>query len=268
MGTIENLIESDQLLLEEEGSDCIADHLRTGGRLQSPNAVFVAKLLKLKKTIDAEERYELSKSFWTDELATLHDSNQFRRDVITSIGTQLDEIVLHKNSSLKDKMDFVRDIGDLVDTVEVYYDDDAVSLSLRKGQLVSEYQNGNNPLAALAAEGRVQSPAWVITAPEGIEFEDMYSLKLYVSNLKLGAAGNATAVAPRGNILVGFDPETGAPLLQYNEGSVIATFDPYALVVCSVSSDESGNDVYTVKEVAFWFDRIQRTLEVLGIDCS
>jgi hypothetical protein len=268
IGTIENLIKSDQLVLEDEGSGSITDYFRRGERLQSPNAVFVPKLLKLQKTIDAKERYDLSRRFRFGGTSAHHDSNIFRRDIITSIGTQLDETVLCRNSSLKHKMGRVQEIRDLVDTVEVYYDDDMVSLSLSRGRFVSEYKIGHS-FAALVAGGLVQSPAWVITLPEGIELEEMHSLRLYVSNLKLGSAGTATAVLPRGNYFSGgFDPETGAPLMQYDEGSVITTFDLYAIVVCSISSDDSGNDAYTVKEVVFWFDRIQRTLEALGIDCS
>lgn len=138
-GNIDLLSETDQSLLEEDGTALIQRYLNSGEGLQSPNVMFVPTAFCLTLTPETELRYSLAKRIFPIQKC-LHDaSNDFRSDIIKSIGSNVDMTMLEKNSTLKDQRNACGDIRKLMETVEIEHDDKTTALNLRDGQLVSEY---------------------------------------------------------------------------------------------------------------------------------
>lgn len=182
-----------------------------------------------------------------------------------ALGTPSDVMLLQKNSALKYKIEVYTRIRDEMDLVMVTHDHGSTALRLSHGQLVPEFYNFNS------FSPRTTFPAWVINThtQEAEKFSDMYSSELFVSGVKLGAAGVSHTMNPRGFNILGYNNDDGTLAGFHSEGTVTHMFEPYAMVKCTqVSSDSDSEKFYVVTEVVFWFDRIEKTLKGIGVDCS
>ena len=192
-----------------------------------------------------------------------HESNASRLKIMEALGTRSDLLLLQKNSALKERTEVLSRIREEMDSVIITHDHGSTSLRLSDGQLVQEF-NDNDPF------GPSEFPAWVINAREQDveQFSDMYSPELFVSGVKLGAAGESQLMNPRGFQLLGINDD-GPVMGFHSEGTVTHKFEPYATVKCTqISPDSDSEKYYVVTEVVFWFNRIEKTLEEIGIDCS
>jgi hypothetical protein len=246
-GQIKLLSEDDHLTVannnEEENAALITKYLLSGGGLNSPNAVFVPKVLKILSTPAVKDRLHLVKSAGTIAIPkSLHVSNEFRLSIIDAIGTKSDIALLRENCALKFKKEAITLIQKMIGDVSIDHDGKLMKHDLRDGRFVPRYNGGD--------VFRTPRPAWVVPVTTRAFYNDANSLAMSISGVELGAAGFAVAFNSWPDGIEKF----------------YCMFDPYALVKSIKSSDREPR--YILTEIAFWFDRIEKTLNVLGIDCN
>ena len=262
LGEIKNLTESDEAALAaEDGPAVIKEFIYSGTGILSPNAVFVPTTLLGDTHLHHVNMATKARS--DTIIGENHESNVSRLKIMEALGTWSDLLLLQKNSALKERTEVLSRIREEMDSVIITHDHGSTSLRLSDGQLVQEF-NDNDPF------GPSEFPAWVINAREQDveQFSDMYSPELFVSGVKLGAAGESQLMNPRGFQLLGINDD-GPVMGFHSEGTVTHKFEPYATVKCTqISPDSDSEKYYVVTEVVFWLDRIEKTLKQIGIDCS
>lgn len=280
IGELANLDEKDWLALDAEplaglmeGVDTphlIARHMYSDIHIRSPNAIFIPQRLNLRRK-HIDHRFNLiSRAASTGNPSTRHLYDLERQVIVKSIGTNDDMCMLEKYSALKRENEAYAKIKSMIDTVEIIHDGGSTILSLGEGRLVSEYHYYGIGTRILANNLHPINPypAWVIRVSDGLQFKEMCSPKVYVSGVRLGAAGMDSVVHPPGLFMVGSD-EVGRPIVFESNGTIYHRYEPYAIVKCEYCSIADEVDMrYVVTEVAFWFDRIRGALDALGVDHS
>eukprot|EP00804_Cyclotella_cryptica_P003106 CCRYP_006097-RA/>CCRYP_006097-RA protein AED:0.06 eAED:0.06 QI:0/0/0/0.5/1/1/2/0/546 len=244
LGQIMLLSDDDSLTVanntEEENTALITKYLLSGEGLNSPNAVFIPETLGLLSKTMLKDRLNLVQAAGTNALPSRHDSNEFRHSIIDAIGTRSDISLLQENCAAKFKIQAIPLIQNMIAEVNIEHDGGSMKQNLRDGRVVAGYHGGN-----LFSATR---PAWVLPVAIRVFYDDVHSLKLFISGVETGAAGFS----------LGYNPlPDGVEKFYY-------MFEPYAVVKSIKSSDAEPK--YFVTEIAFWLDRIKKTLNVLGID--
>jgi hypothetical protein len=258
VGEIEHLNDADRLaLLSSEGQDgasaLLRQYLVSGEGLRSPNAIFIPKYLVINK--EDLSNFGFQSIVHPDDMKRPHhESNAFRQAIVKSIGTSKDMSRLLSNGALKNTRYETRLA---IDSILLKYDEESITLMLSDGVRVPDFDSGEFTSVFFGRSS--QFDAWVVRLPECPKCNRIsyWSLQLFVSGIRIGAPGRSSSEIPAG---FGHDG-------VYGHGSMLIIYEPYALVRGSIYiCPETGEQSYELNEVAFWFNRIQETLTVLGIE--
>jgi len=256
-GQVKHLSDDDCLAVANNSKDenrvVLWQYLVSGQGLDSPEAVFIPKCLALEHTSTIEDRVKLVKSAITIP-KFLHVSNAFRHSVIDAIGTKSDINLLQQNCAAKFKKEVFTLLEDMIATVEIIVDSRSSSSSfkfdLRQGRLVKEYNYGS--LYHMFIQSSNQ-PAWVLRlngAASTCSFDiEGGSLTLFVS----GAEVCTTEITAYDDLPDG--SHWGCHLFMH-----------YAVMKCFKISETGPN--YVISEFAFNLEKIEETLNILGISCN
>lgn len=254
VGEVKFLSIPDQIAVKnnthEENEFLFANYFLSRNGLNSPNAVFIPKLLKLERNPIQEIRL-LANFVHTTNPKFIpnwhHNSHDFCHDIIKAIGKKSDMTLLQETAQLKYKKEIVSSIREMIDSVRISHDRGSIALLLSAGQLVTDYRYDHLSSEFYRRNRRLES-AWVLFLSENFLYSNIYSLKISVSGVEMGAAGLSIEFSPGNN----------------EEGTVYYCFNRDVLVK---SIQCSAEPTYNVTEIVFWLDSIENTLNALGIDC-
>ncbi|KAL7516581.1 hypothetical protein ACHAWX_003595 [Stephanocyclus meneghinianus] len=243
-GQIKLLSADDRLIVanntEKKNNALIRKYLLSGEGLNSPHAVFIPKVIKLEFTPMLNRRLRLVKSASKDSIPkSVHVSNECRHAIINAIGEQRDNILLQENCAVKFKKEAIQSIQNMIGKVQITHEGGSIEYDLRDGHLVALYIIDDRFT-------NVACPAWVLSVATNVVSID---LNMSVSGIQMGAAEIR---------MTGRSDE--------DSEEVYYIFDHYAVVEILKSSETEDN--FVVTKIAFWLERIEKTLNILGIDCK